>query len=86
MCHFTFVIYAPDMQTLHMDARDWGWNLVGYAESLPYAHKVRGQGEGKGGRCKCKEFMFVAARQLVAICCLCVLLRLLRCQRKCSLQ
>ncbi|CAE7894670.1 unnamed protein product, partial [Symbiodinium microadriaticum] len=39
MVHFTFVIYAPEMQTMHMDARLWGWNLVGYAESLPYANK-----------------------------------------------
>eukprot|EP00439_Symbiodinium_sp_Y106_P039901 s4008_g4.t2 len=39
MVHFTFVIYAPEMQTMHMDARLWGWNLVGYAESLPYADK-----------------------------------------------
>ncbi|CAE7372682.1 xlnA [Symbiodinium natans] len=39
MCHFTFVIYVTEMPTLHMDARTWGWNLVGYAESLPYASK-----------------------------------------------
>ena len=42
MVHFTFVIYAPEMQTMHMDARLWGWNLVGYAESLPYANKAPG--------------------------------------------
>jgi len=35
MCHFTFVIYAPEMATLHVDAKEWGWTLVGYASSLP---------------------------------------------------
>eukprot|EP00913_Durusdinium_trenchii_P018734 g17604.t1 len=37
MCHFTFVIYVPDVPTIDVDAERWGWNLVGYAESLPTA-------------------------------------------------
>ena len=35
MSHFTFVIYDPQVPTVHADAIEWGWNLVGYAESLP---------------------------------------------------
>ena len=35
MSHFTFVIYDPQMATVHADALEWGWTLVGYAESLP---------------------------------------------------
>lgn len=35
MSHFTFVIYDPEMATIHVDAAEWGWNLVGYAASLP---------------------------------------------------
>lgn len=40
MSHFTFVIYDPQMATVHADATEWGWTLVGYAESLPSEPKV----------------------------------------------
>ncbi|CAL1171362.1 unnamed protein product [Cladocopium goreaui] len=40
MSHFTFVIYDPQMATVHADAIQWGWTLVGYAESLPGEPRV----------------------------------------------